>query len=187
QEEVSKMEVGIQFSALRSGSGYGFENTSGIGGGARTTFNINKYIALEAETNYFPKSGFYNVSRWQGQFGVKSGLRFKQFGIFGKLRPGFMRTSYDEFVYIFGPGPLPPVVSVTRIREHHTGLSVDMGGVVEFYPSKRLTLRFDLGDTVVRQNEDFGGPVFGLGGFRSGSINQTTHHLQLSAGVGFRF
>jgi len=50
----------------------------------------------------------------------------------------------------------------------NTDFSLDVGGVIEFYPSKLVTVRFDVGDTII--NRSF-----------------VTHNLQLCAGIGFRF
>jgi hypothetical protein len=68
-----------------------------------------------------------------------------------------------------------------------TGFSLDVGGVLEFYPSKRITVRFDAGDTIV--NREGGVIVFPLNAplFALSGSNFATHNLQLSAGVGFRF
>ena len=176
QSEESKFEVGAQFSVIGSGASGVATN---IGGGGRLTFNLTKYLALEGELNYFPSAGFDNVRRFQGQFGVKSGLRFDRFGVFGKVRPGFIDTKYD-FRTPCSPFPCPPgALCITRpcflastflasSTVANTDLSLDVGSVVEFYPSKLVTVRFDVGDTVV--NRSF-----------------ATHNLQIGAGVGFRF
>src|SRR5262247_4475297 len=171
QSEESKFEVGAQFSVIgRGASGV----ATNIGGGGRLTFNLTKYLALEGELNYFPSAGFNNVRSFQGQFGVKSGLRFDRFGVFGKVRPGFIDTKYD-FRTFCPPFPCPPGLfcittpcSPATFTVANTDLSLDVGGVLEFYPSKLLTVRFDVGDTVV--NRSF-----------------ATHNLQIGAGVGFRF
>jgi len=179
QSDESKLEVGVQFAALRNGIGYWYDDASGLGGGGRLTFNLNPHIAIEGEVNYFPSMGYYDVSRLQGQFGVKSGVRLKQVGFFGKLRPGFMRSKFDVPVFCIRP-PCPP------ISEAHTGFSLDVGGVVEFYPARRLTVRFDLGDTIVHRPL---GPIL----FPANQLTlwalpkQTTHNLQINAGIGFRF
>jgi hypothetical protein len=168
---VSKFEVGAQFSvAGRAGGG-----ATSIGGGVRLTFNLTKYLALEGEMNYFPSAGFNDVRSSQGQFGVKSGLRFERFGVFGKVRPGFVNVKYSALPFCvqtvclptgFCTQIFPPACS--PIRSADTKFSLDVGGVLEFYPAKRVIVRFDVGDTVV--NRSF-----------------ATHNLQLGAGVGFRF
>jgi hypothetical protein len=186
QADESKMEVGVQFAALRNGLGYWYDIASSMGGGGRLTFNLNQNIALEGEVNYFPNTGYYDVSRWQGQFGVKSGVRLKQVGFFGKLRPGFMRASFDVPIYCI-QAPCPPM------RQRHTGFSLDVGGVVEFYPARRMTVRFDLGDTIVHRR--LAGAVFPVNPLAL-PVNrlsiwalpkETTHNLQINAGIGFRF
>jgi hypothetical protein len=171
QSDDKKMEVGVQFSAIKSGSPAWYDGASDIGGGLRFTYNLNKYLAAEAEMNYLPGSGYYNVRRLQGQFGVKSGVRFNQVGVFGKLRPGFMRMSDGPF------------------RQRQTAFSMDIGGVVEFYPVKRWTVRFDVGDTIVRQDSFpyFLPALTNTVPFLFVPPRDTTHHLQISAGFGFRF
>jgi len=177
QSEESKLEVGAQFSVIgRSAGGV----ATSIGGGARLTFNLTRYLALEGELNYFPSAGFDNVRRFQGQFGVKSGLRFDRFGVFGKVRPGFMDTkSRFRTCLPCPPGSVCPAFCIpVEFSDADTGFSLDVGGVAEFYPAKRITVRFDVGDTIVNRREPL---IF----FPSGSF--ATHNLQLGAGVGFRF
>lgn len=170
QQEEPKFEVGAQFSVIGRRAG----GATSIGGGGRLTFNLTRYLALESELNYFPSAGVNDVRRFQGQFGVKSGLSFERFGVFGKVRPGFINTKYNAQTLCAQPVCLPNGVCIqifspcSTITIVDTGFSLDVGGVLEFYPSKRITLRFDAGDTIV--NHPF-----------------ATHNLQLSAGVGFRF
>ncbi len=181
QSDESKFEVGIQFSALGRGPGFWFEDTAGVGGGGRLTFNLTKYIALEGELNYFPSTSFYNVRRFQGQFGVKSGVKFNRFGFFGKVRPGFIDTSYDYPIFCI-QGPCPP------FRVERTNFSTDVGGVTEFYPARRITVRFDVGDTIVSRRPEII-PLLRDGSFFSLYVppKQITHNFQLGAGIGFRF
>jgi len=171
QSEESRFEVGAQFSVMGRGTN---GDPTGIGGGGRLTFNLTRYLALEGELNYFPSAGFIDLRRFQGQFGVKSGLRFERFGVFGKVRPGFIETKYDVRTLCFPLSCLPGTVCIPSpcgppiFTVANTDLSLDVGGVIEFYPAKLVTVRFDVGDTVV--NRPF-----------------ATHNLQLGAGVGFRF
>ena len=67
-----------------------------------------------------------------------------------------------------------------------THFSTDVGGVLEFYPSRRLVTRFDFGDTIIRY-----GPRRALI-FTDPATNitlpaGTRHNFQFTAGVGFRF
>jgi hypothetical protein len=58
---------------------------------------------------------------------------------------------------------------------------VDLGGVVEYYPSPRRVLRFDVGDTIIhfRDTIRIANPERIEGG--------TVHSLQLNIGFGIRF
>jgi hypothetical protein len=174
QSEERKIEVGAQFSVFGGGADFLFDTGTTIGGGGRVTVDLTKHLALEGELNYLPSAGFNNVRMFQGQFGVKSGLRFERFGVFGKARPGFINTKYD-FISSCSPFPCPPgtlcILSPcfpVTFTNSDTRVSLDVGGVLEFYSSKRITVRFDVGDTIV--NRSFG-----------------THNLQLGAGIGYRF
>lgn len=192
QSDESRMEAGVQFSTLRRGTPYWYDNSSGLGGGLRFTYNFNKFLAVEGEMNYFPTSGYNQVRRLQGQYGVKTGKRFNQFGVFGKARPGFMRTSY-RLSSICTPG-------FCTFRDSYTGFSMDVGGVVEFYPAKHITVRFDVGDTITRREPGYIG-IPALTVIPPGSVvtvsprlfsllalpSETTHQLQLSVGFGYRF
>jgi hypothetical protein len=155
-----KMEAGAHFTALGGGGGYWLDGPTTVGVGGRLTFNLMRYLAFEGELNYFLPTGFNGDDGLQGQFGVKSGLRFERFGVFGKARPGF-------------------------VNRYGTAFSMDIGGVLEFYPSRRMIVRFDAGDTIVHR----GAAPFILTDrlFAAPRWNYATHNLQLGAGIGFRF
>jgi hypothetical protein len=194
-ETPSKIEVGVQFSSLTypkpsdSSSAAAGTVTSEAGFGGRFTFNLNKNIALEAEGNFFPHENFNDSSRagrlLQGQFGLKAGRRFGRFGIFAKARPGFVSfskviTQVGATTVDFNGQPLTfPIFGQRR----KTYFSMDLGGVLEFYPSRRVLTRIDVGDTLIH---------YGSGSlFQSGVTlvpgTRTAHNLEVSAGIGFRF
>lgn len=189
QSEPPKVEVGVQYSLLRLQARQPFNNPvfeildpdyvatdSGFGG--RLTWNLTNNIGLEGEVNFFPKERnnfaeplYINSRRLQGLFGVKAGARGDRMGIFGKARPGFMH---------FGEGrPDPRIQTFAAVPSSFstTEFALDLGGVLEFYPSRHTALRFDLGDTMI--------------GYRRGEVSGrpglTTHNLQLSVGAAFRF
>ena len=96
QSEISKIEVGVQFSTIRLGE----MSITEPGFGGRFTYNVNKHVAVEAEGNFFPravKDSFGETlqggRKTEGLFGVKLGARAKRIGVFGKVRPGFVRFS----------------------------------------------------------------------------------------------
>ena len=189
----SKIEVGVQFTTLPinppKAQGLGALTsirTDEPGFGGRFTFNLNKNFALEAEGNFFPHETSFAVAAGgrmlQGQFGVKAGKRFGRFGFFAKARPGFISSSKvltqvgTNTFDIEGRQLTLPVVEQKR----QTYFSMDLGGVFEFYPSRRVFTRIDAGDTLIHYRE---GPVFPFGPLWEA---RTSHNLQLIAGVGFR-
>lgn len=200
QSEERKFEVGAQISGL---AGRSFDDKGSLGGGGRLTYNITKHLAVEGELNYFTSNSSDNLRRFQGQFGIKSGLRFNKFGLFGKVRPGFINTRQDFVIFlpipcVPGPACIQSVVPISG-SDSDTGFSLDLGAVAELYPSKRIVVRLDVGDTILnRQGPTFFGSRPILIGQASPSLGLssiiaipgrsfTTHNLQLSAGVGFRF
>ena len=189
QPEPAKLEIGAQFSSLTL-TEPGVKREVGIGG--RLTYNLTDNLAIEAEGNYFPSgstTGFApGGSILQGQFGLKAGKRWSKFGVFAKARPGFVSfdgTYAPTLSGIFtNHGMQFPVYEFDRIIRT-THFSMDLGGVVEAYPSRRVLVRFDAGDTMIRYGShdelDFSRtPEF----FRAPA--RTTHNFQFSAGVGFR-
>jgi len=188
EHDAPKLELGVQYSSLSidlPGFG-GTENAPGVG--ARVTYNLNDYFAVEAEGNIFPTVTRADYTTGgdplQAQFGVKAGKRWKRFGLFGKARPGFV--SFAETLT-----PLPVVsgstLTYTFDRERKTHFSMDAGGVLEFYPSRRMLVRFDVGDTMIRYGEhrelqtSIAGTVIGS------ASSEVKHNFQFTAGVGFRF
>lgn len=164
-----KFEAGVHLSTLRYDD-YGDPLVEpGVGG--RLTYNLNDNFAVEGELNFYPHAheGDPTVSgrKTLALFGVKAGVRKGRFGFFGKARPGFIHFSRRlEFACI-------TVGDEGGCSLSNTNFAFDLGGVVEFYTSRRAFLRFDVGDTVIRSSI--------IGGY------DTTHNLQFNAGVGFRF
>ena len=184
-----------------------------LGFGARFTYNLTNHIALEAEGNFFPGRPFETFGGfipgglpaghiYQGQFGVKAGKRFKKVGVFMKIRPGlvgFTQTSHltgfraATFINLFGQ-EIHYENAEFRIGRA-TYPSADVGGVVEFYPSRRIVTRLDVGDTIIRYGI-YREPMFRVcptNGLAPCNIlvferpAETRHNLQFSAGIGIRF
>lgn len=182
--DVPKVEVSAQVSWLRlldlevpvfppadgpiTGYQRYYKNNVGIGG--RAGYNLTRNVALEGELNYFPQdTGRQIRNGLQGLFGAKAGWRGEKFGVFGKARPGFFR--YEE-----------PLVCVTTPcpNRTETKFALDLGGVLEVYPSRHWVTRFDVGDVLIR-NERI------TGAFPRVVEDKFRHNLQISAGVGYRF
>ena len=191
----SKVEIGVQFSSVTIvpqwpntglGLAVGGSEISEAGFGGRFTFNLNRNFALEAEGNFFPHENFNEPAAGgqltQGLFGLKAGKRFGKFGLFAKARPGFAHVTkaiaqLDTVVVDFNGTPITFPIYGRRSKTH---FSMDLGGVLEFYPSRKVLTRFDVGDTIIR----YGNGSFFPTGFAPTS--RTSHNLQISAGIGFR-
>jgi hypothetical protein len=189
--DVPKYEVAAEFTSLSLEYG---DTLPGLGG--RFTYNLNKHLALEAAGYFFPGK-CATCSRQitghvtEGLFGVKAGKRFRRWGVFAKARPGFVSfgKGFFDIVPTGGGGPFP----FTFVVRRSTAFGLDVGAVVEFYPSKRIVVRFDGGDTILRYPQRTvhsftTDPITGaLSPFSFTSPAYTRHNFQFSAGVGFRF
>jgi hypothetical protein len=215
QSDEKKFEVGGQFSLLNSEtrtvtvavlpclvppcpttitSTQGHATDYGIGG--RLGYDFSKHFALEAEGNFFPRDRDMEGGRKiQGLFGVKTGKRFERVGVFAKARSGFVR--FEKGDYRFGPGGCvtvfpPPITCFQPVAR--TDFAMDLGGVIELYPSRHTIIRFDAGDTIIRlgaRNVAATQPAIPAASpFHLVVIPvsaETTHNLQASVGFGFRF
>ena len=192
QADNKKFELGAHFTLLRLrepqpilASAFQKFTTKVSGFGGRLTYNFTNKLALEAEANYFPKEHFLQAdAQLQGLIGAKIGVHRKRFGVFGKVRPGFLRFAKLPLITDIQTIPcLPPnncVLTITTIS-HTSGKTVfnlDVGGIAEFYPHRRAILRFDMGDTIIHYGKRPPGTL---------NLPFTKHNLQFSVGVGWRF
>ena len=148
-----------------------FRDTLGekpLGVGGRFSYNVTKNFALDSEVTYFPQNSSGNFGQTVALVGIRAGARSEMFGIFAKARPGVVHFGGDAFSAFNGT---------------QSKFAFDVGGVLEIYPSPRLIVRIDVGDTIIP--------------FGSDTINRpvppfvtrpgTTHNLQSSFGIGYRF
>ncbi|OFW18149.1 MAG: hypothetical protein A3H27_12615 [Acidobacteria bacterium RIFCSPLOWO2_02_FULL_59_13] len=123
------------------------EQDTGFGG--RLGYNFSNYIAAEGEVNFFPTRRQSSGGRkTEALFGVKAGGRVDDFGLFAKVRPGVMHFSDTEV-------------------GADTNFALDVGAVVEYYPSRRTLIRVDLSDVIVQFEERTFTPVAGTWVFAS--------------------
>ena len=187
-QDVPKVEVGIQVTALNLGDfklavpNLG-DSQRGVGG--RITFNASENISIEGEFNTFPNNFRITLPQLgnvlsrqltrdrvdQFLFGVKLGKHTDHFGIFFKLRPGYVRSVLTD-------QSTNANASLNTLFRTTSGFALDAGGVLEFYPTRHTMLRFDLGDTIIRYETK---PTSGA------TTKFTNHNLQVSGGFGLRF
>jgi hypothetical protein len=168
------------------------------GGGGRFGYNFSRHVALEAEGNFFPGNRDAEAGRdgrkLQVLVGVKVGKRFDKVGLFAKARPGFVR--YQKGDYRSKPDSLcitifpPPIGCFQPVAK--TNFAFDLGGVIEWYPSKHVLLRFDAGDTFINfGNRNVAATDVSPGGLVRQVViarpSEKTHSFQGSTGIAFRF
>jgi len=189
QSKKDRIEIGVQSTSLTLFHPDFPGDVTDAGFGGRVTYNINRSIAAEAEINFLPQKQEIlgaDGNAIQAQFGVKIGKRFEKFGIFAKVRPGLL--SVDR-VFIIGPNSITEVNGVFNFDfsfERRNLFTLDAGGVLELYPSKRTVVRFEAGDTMIRHPEFFQQfccvpPI--IQRVRGPKFN---NNFQFTAGVGFR-
>lgn len=207
-EEFKRFEVGVQFTHLNLREfdtvneyyrqrGFRIEEDdkgqSEPGFGARFTYNITKNIGLDTEVNFFPRfwdSGnrFNRFEKGAGKIqfliGPKIGKRVtignRKIGFFAKARPGI--TRFEHFPTITEIRETPPVTAIiSNVSKARHFFTLDLGGVVEFYPTKRTVLRFDVGDTIIRYGRPKDAQIRNL------NPVFTRHNLQFGIGLGIRF
>jgi hypothetical protein len=115
--------------------------------GGRIGWEVLPLVTLDGEVNVLPRDSGAGGSLVQALGGIKLGGRNPTFGLFAKLRPGFVRFNRDFIqpgtacVAVF---PTPRECLATR-----TNAALDFGSVIEVYPSSRLIVRVDLGTTYI--------------------------------------
>jgi hypothetical protein len=195
KSKATRFEIGAQFASITFEPDH---TQPGLGG--RFAYNFNDTIALEAELNYFPNdNGIISDSRnngrvTEGLFGVKIGKRFKNVGIFGKARPGFLSFSRGfGDVVITGPPPAGSIFPQSDfVPRRLTHPALDLGGVLEFYPSRRWVTRFDVGVILARVGETTF-QTFAAGANNTVIVAPATipgftgSAFRFSAGIGYRF
>jgi len=166
------------------------------GFGGRFTYNINRNLAIETEINFTPSTKtaqelaeagigrtgpFSGGEKTQVLFGAKYGIRKKKFGVFGKVRPGFIHFNafphIDNVFKIYLPtGELDDMLILSS-EKPATFFNVDVGGVFEYYMTKNTMIRFDIGDTIIRYNKQEPKEV---------DARSARQNLQMDLGFGFR-
>ncbi|HEX8920346.1 MAG TPA: outer membrane beta-barrel protein [Pyrinomonadaceae bacterium] len=171
---------------------YAQEAEPGFGG--RIGYHLTNYLGVEAEVNFFPRDDLPASGRaFEGLFGVKAGRRFEKIGVYAKARPGVFSARTIDFRPKEGVGCIavfpPPATCFDERQRRETSFAFDVGGILEFYPTKHASIRFDAGDTIIRFDERLvraSSTAFPAGVIVTAPA-RTSHNFQGSVGVGFRF
>ncbi len=177
-------EFGPLFSTLiaaPAGANSSIGTLSGLGAYASCRFW--RVLYFDSDVLYFPQdthgpSNLYGGPVLQGLFGLKGGIRRNDFGFFGKVRPGFQ--SYRQALQGIASQPSG---SVAYSYGRSTNFALDLGGIVEFYPTESATLRIEAGDS-----HTFFSPRTVNSNGDSLRYDLGMHHtIQLVFGYGWRF
>ena len=153
-----RLEVGGQLAAVRLGD---FDATN-FGVGGRLSYDIFRRLAIEGEFSFIPHDDITIVSsvpsidlgiahhrrRSEVFFGTKLGVRGQKLGVFAKVRPGFARLQHLGMGCVGESCALVSMLLVLPV--YRTEFALDLGGVLEFYPSPRTVARIDVGSMLVR-------------------------------------
>lgn len=185
QTNRSRVEAGGQVNVLRLSD----SAETGVGFGGRVTIDLTPWLSIESEGQFLPADTLAQTSvlsdgsrvglRYERRrstllVGAKAGFRAERIGVFVKLRPGVTRLS-DRGVECLGEVCALVLLAVPQYRPE---FAVDVGGVIEVYPSRRWLARLDVGSLVVRHR----GSAPPCGGSGCTSAN-----LAVAAGLGVRF
>ena len=146
-----------------------------VGLGANFTYNFTRGVGFDSTLNFIPgQQG--SSPMMQGLFGVRMGIRTEKVGVFAKVRPGFIY--YENALPVQGE---TGTGSLTRF-------ATDLGGIVEYYPERNSTFRFDVGTTVVRYLTNHKDPhQYELGTLLSNQYYVTQGNFQIATSYVYRF
>lgn len=185
QTDTPSFEVGGQIGVLRLSDS---PNTN-VGVGGRVAINLTRWLGVESEYQFVPTDEFnetfispdgreagirYERRRSTALFGVKAGHRGERIGLFARARPGFT-TLTDRGVDCQGD---VCALMLLTVPEYRREFALDLGGVVEFYPSSRWLARADIGALRIRHRSS--APPCASG-------DCSSWNLAASAGLGIRF
>jgi hypothetical protein len=157
KDPTPRYEIGLGGEALRLN-----DLGTSIGGiSGRFSYFLTNNLALDTSIAYFPQEGA-NFGQTQGLFGVRAGIRDPRYGIFAKIRPGFVRFREDDR---------------SLLSNDRTKGALDLGFTLEYYDGP-IGLRYDIGNTLI-----FFGEARSFNGKRLG----TTSNFQNSVSIVLRF
>lgn len=179
QEEYSRFELGAQFSIIRE-TDSAKQGVNSYGFGGRLDWNLSRRLALESQVDFFPAQGYplaliQGGQTFQAVFGIRAkAIQTRNLSVFGLVRPGLLRFSGVDV-----PSGLTSPVYTTQPATYFV---LNLGGGIEYCPSPRWILRFDIEGNPYRVPAYFASSSSGAF-VQSGKINDTT---RLSFGVAYR-
>lgn len=146
----AQTQLGAHYSALA----LAYPDQTRAGVGAFAVYSPREWIGADVSTTYFFSEPIGGTA-WQVLAGPRAGTRVAGLGIFGRVRPGFIRFSerfYAPEVICIAIFPPPESCLASA-----TNLALDIGGTVAASLSRSTVLRLDVGDTLIRYRGIDGG------------------------------
>lgn len=146
------------------------------GPSGRYTWNLSPSLALEGDVSFHFRDENHFSTAKNGDLlmvaGIKAGWRGKTIGVFGYVKPGFMwfPSGIEELF------PVHQFFSVGHF-------ALQEGATFEYYPTQRLIIRADVGQTLVSQFEKTNLHTNEEYSYLAGAIDD---HLNLSVGANYR-
>jgi hypothetical protein len=156
-QQYTRQELGAGVASETASAYYDATNYVGprhdfVGPVGRYTWNFSPSLAIEGSVGYLPgfqtSLGPDNGHELLALGGVKAGWRGRRFGIYGKAEPGI--ASYTPGLVLYKVNLATGQVAQV-IDERRTDFALDMGGVLEFYPTARTIVRVDAGETLLAE------------------------------------
>jgi hypothetical protein len=176
-----RIEGGVQYALANVSVDQGTEMSDSSGLGVWASLYLNRHIALDGAVTHFWNGSRYVSAQqggnfWQAVVGAKVGITREKFGAYAKVRPGMARfakaiTNTPKFL-------------VTNQFDPATQFAIDMGGVVEFYPTRHVVARADFGDLTIHYGARNAVGLF-AGPYRAPAYTESA--IQTSFGIGWRF
>ena len=176
---LRRLEAGMQYAFNSLRVAVEMQDNSGLGGWA--SFYLNKHIAIDGAITHF-WTGSHWISQQsggnylEGVAGAKLGISRERFGAYAKVRPGVLRFSHAVAD--------TPAFTATGKFQPVTQFAIDMGGVLEFYPSRHLVVRADLSDLTIHYGSRAAVNSLGL---HYTAASHWDASFQTSFGFGWRF
>ncbi len=147
------------------------------GFGVNFAYRITNRLWVDSDVNYFPGSGNYGKkgAMVEGLFGPRYGYTGKSWGLYFKLRPGFIY--YDKTL---------TADSGSDFTEA-TRFAFDVGSIFEWYTSRHSVFRIDASTTVVRYLTGRSDPRQPPGNILSTDYIVSQSNFQIGTGYTYRF
>jgi hypothetical protein len=165
---LRRFEIGVQTTDMRVGSCVGEAvpcRTPHFGLGAGAALNLNQHLAIDSIYTLLPtydhlRTGFPPENPEGGRAsefltGLRAEVRAKRYGLFVDAKPGFMSWSSVLTGFTFTPmGTGPNNYYEVNNYGRLTSLVTEIGGGGEYSLSPRTHLRIEMGDLLVRFNDN---------------------------------